>query len=300
MNEINEKKILQLFDESDMLEISKSDDKLRRSERNPKKRLLDTYSFSPLARTILEGQTPATKIRLMHDFEKDNYDISEIEDIEENKDLSFEYYENKEVGTFLESWFCANLKCPGCNSSLLKYENLSMPIVDIKCSNEKHDKQHGPKYYQIKSTESDKTYRGKKYFSLQDKYIKVGSTKYGKFCHEIKLGEESKYNLLIGYICIEYNYNPNNFRLINIDIDKSFFVIPNILLQPANEDDKKLMYYSYIPDEKIPTIIFNEKICEVFLFKDIQINDKKMFRNIDLNEIFTYSKYVQKMINFSG
>jgi hypothetical protein len=292
---INQQYILNLFDSSDMLEIEKSDEMLRRSERNPKKRSLE-YGLSPIAKRILEAHTPISRGKLEVDVIEDNFKILKIEDKQEERDLSFEFYENPEVGVFLEKWICVNLTCPGCSGKLIKYASNSMPVVDIKCSNKEHDEKYGPKYYQVKSTESGKIHGGQPYFSLTNKFIKVGSTRFGKICHEVSLGDDiSKRKMLIGYICIEYNYDQNNFRLINFDMKKSFFVIPDLLKTANNDDEKKEQYYTYLDEGKIPKITYNDKLCEIYLFEQIKLS-KDLFRNIDLNQRFIENKYYEPIV----
>ncbi len=289
---INQQYILNLFDSSDMLSIHKSEDKLKRSERISRKRPLE-YGLSPNAKRILEAHTPISRAKLEVDFVKDNLKVLKIEEKQEERDLSFEFYENPEVGVFLEKWICVNLTCPGCSGKLIKYASNSMPVVDIKCSNKDHDEKYGPKYYQVKSTESGTSHGGQPYFSLTNKFIKVGSTRFGKICHEVSLGDDiNKRKMLIGYICIEYNYDQNNFRLINLDMKKSFFVIPDLSKAATNDDEKKEQYYTYLDEGKIPKITFNEKLCGIYLFEQIKLS-KDLFRNIDLNEIFIEKKYFE-------
>lgn len=292
---ITHKYILNMFENSDLIQIEKSDGTLRRTERVPQKRKIEEYGFSPQAKKVLDAYTPITRKYLEEDFLEDDSRLLKLENKQEEKDESFEFYENKEVGVFLEKWICANLTCPGCSGKLVKYASSNMPVVDIMCSNKEHDAKFGPKYYQVKSTESNNWFGNHKYFSLKDKYIKVGSTRFGKLSHEVTLGDEENKKIVIGYICIEYVYSPNSARSININMKKSFFVIPDLTKIPSSDDEKKERYYEYLDNlenPKIPIITFNDKICDIYLFEQIKLDklDKDIFRNIDLNQIFLEKK----------
>jgi hypothetical protein len=116
----------------------------------------------------------------------------------------------------------------------------------------------------------------------------VGSTRFGKISHEVTVGDEENKSIVIGYICIEYTYPPFSWRTINIDMKNSFFVIPDLIKKPLNEDEKKEKYYEYLDNPempKIPIITFNNKFCDVYLFEQIKL-DKDMFKSIDLNQRF--------------
>ena len=291
--------ILNMFDNSDLIQIEKTDETLRRTERVPQKRKLEEYGFSPDAKRILAAHTPITRKYLEGDFLEDDMRLLRLEEKQEEKDESFEVYENKEVGVFLERWICANLKCPACLGKLVKYASNNMPVVDIMCSNKDHDAKFGPKYYQVKSTEQGKLHMGQPYFSLKDKYIKVGSTRFGKPIHEVTLGDEENKKILIGYICIEYIYpDRNNMRRITINMNTSFFVVPDLTKVPANDDERRKSYYKYIENSKlpkIPQITFDQDLCDVYLLKQInldKINIKiDIFKNIDLNQRFVETDF---------
>ena len=131
--------ILNMFDNSDLIQIEKTDQLLRRTERVPQKRPREELGLSPAAKRILAAYTPRTRKYLEEDFISDDLRLLRLEEKQEEKDESFELYENKEVGVFLEKWICANFKCPGCLGKLVKYASSNMPVVDIMCSNKEHD-----------------------------------------------------------------------------------------------------------------------------------------------------------------
>jgi hypothetical protein len=228
------------------------------------------YMFSPNTIKLLESFTPGTRKYMAHDLEIDDTKIYNAEQKSEEKDELYEFFENTAVGIFLEKWVCCYLRC-NCGDRFVKYENPNMPVVDIKCrdQNKSHSiEHHGPQYYQIKSSELYKTYRGYEYFQLEPyQYIHTGSIRFGKICHEIKINDPDK-SLLIGYICIKYKYNTDS----NINIDK----LQSFILQPKYKFDKpidtNLQYYVYgDTDIKKPIILFNPVLFNIYRFQQIQV-----------------------------
>lgn len=282
---INEDYIYNLFETQPKKEIIITGEK-RRSDRlqTEKVKSMD-YSLSPMAHNILEYLTPTSKKRMIYDMQFDDINLEKKILLEEDKDPLYTYFENNEVGIFMELWLCSNLLCPGCKiGKLLKYLNPNMPVVDVMCSNDNHTIEYGPKYYQIKTTEKDASFGGYKYFSLKDKYIHTGSKKYGSLSHQIKLGDGiNKKKILIGYICVEYVRNVQNNRFISIDLNTSFILIPKLELTPTSLIKSDLEYYKYF-DSDIPIITFNESLFQIYTFKIYDNND--LFKNINIDLIF--------------
>jgi hypothetical protein len=162
MQQITEDYIYNLFETSNIVQITEVQE-LRRTDRiiQPKQ---NVGLFSPNAQQILNRLTPISRQRMIEDFNIDDLKILKQESIQEEIDETFIYFENQEVGQFLESWVCFNMRCPGCNGILYKYQSKNMPVVDVKCINPNHLLNNGPKYYQIKATESGTTFRGQKIF----------------------------------------------------------------------------------------------------------------------------------------
>ncbi len=283
---INEEYIYNLFETQNKKEIIINGIK-RKSERL-KIQLTEQNetSLSPNAKNILEYLTPYSKERMINDMISDDKDLKIEEILEENNDIEYTYFENKEVGTFMELYICSNFICPGCKKGkLLKYINPNMPIIDAICSSDEHKYEHGPKYYQIKTTEKDTSYNGMKYFDKKLKYIHTGSKKYGKLCHEVKLGDDfNKKKILISYICIQYTKNE---RIISIDLNESFIIIPNLYMEAITLEENELKYYSYL-DTKIPYITFNLSLCNLYTFKIY----KNINININLDLIFDMKPYI--------
>jgi hypothetical protein len=248
-----------------------------------------------LTEEILEHLSPISKLLMSRLFDKDDKLLEKMDEEEEILDKIYTYFENKEVGTYMELWVCSNIICPGCKTGiLLKYKSLSQPVVDVMCSNPEHNILiHGPKYYQIKATQKGKTMNGKRYFSMNESYIKVGSRRFGNNAHEIKISDDINIKkVLIGYICIEYTRESEDSRIINIDKKNSFILIPNInhnLI--VGEEDK--YYYKYIEhSDKFPTVIFNPELFTIIDFSILSI--LRINSKVNLDDKYDFFESVQK------
>jgi hypothetical protein len=158
-----------------------------------------------------------------------------------------------------------------------------MPAIDVKCSNDKHTiEQHGPKYYQIKATESGKMWNGFKYFSLEDKYICTGSFRFGLNCHVMTSTDKDK-DILIGYICLAYTRSATSDEHIILHESESFILKPNLLFQPKNAEEALWTYYSYLHTGN-PRITFHIEMFEVIGLPD-NINC-----NINTNTVYDAEK----------
>jgi hypothetical protein len=251
--------------------------RLRPTTLKPKPKI---YTYTP-GKEILNSLSPISKLRMIQSFREDDKKIDNKDKEQERLDKEYTYFEPTEVGIHMELWVCSQMKCPGCKGDLLKYQSVSQPVVDVKCSNHLHNIfEHGPKYYQIKATEKGTNMNGKKYFSLRDKYIKVGSRKFGQNAHEIKVSDdEQKKRVLIGYICIEYTKNEGS-REITIDGNTSFILIPNLSYQLKVGDIDKL-YYEYIQQDKFPTVQFNLDFFTIIRFRELATQNLILIVNLD-------------------
>lgn len=252
--------------------------------------------ITPVTKAIIDSLSPYSQKRMRMDIEEDNKRLRLSETKDEDIDPDYTYFENKEIGLFLEKWYCANYLCV-CGKKFVKYTNKNMPIIDIRCSNIKHDIQkYGPIYYQIKSTESNTTFNGYKYFDLSKHYIHTGSKKYGELCHNIKTNDIDK-NLLIGYICISYKkYEDDSDNKIQIIEKESFKLAPKIDFNSSSE-----LYYKYIdppPYKNAIIIMFNEKICNIELIKKNIINIHQQFNELTLDDEFFYMKYIKYKLKY--
>ena len=220
---------------------------------------LNQTTLSPASETLLSYFSPETQKKLAGDFIRDELAITNSLKKLELDDPDYINFDPKSVGIYLEFWVCVNIPCPGCKHKLYKYANPNMPVVDVRCINPHHNNTMGPIYYQIKATNKGTTYLDYKYFSYDKNYISVGSVDYGKICHEITADNIDYRDILIGYICIEYNYTDDILNTINIDMDKSFILIPNLQFKPTILQ-KDLTYYRYIRTVPSPIITFNNNM----------------------------------------
>lgn len=253
---INEKpieldKIKYLFENEDILELE-----LLRERVRIKEEVKEDYLLTPYTKKIYESLDTVEKARFIEDIMIDDIKIRDIEnkinDVNYNPDpLIYDYLE------YIISYFS---KCPVCGmNTLRKYANISMPIIDIVCIND-----HPPnktRYFQIK-TSNGTLFKGLPYFSKREKFIKVGSRKYGENVH--KITNNIKYNdyqdMLIGYICIEYT---NLEDKIKINPTNSFYIIP----ETSNNIE-----YQYIENNIIKFNTQPKNLFDIFNFIDIPKN----------------------------
>jgi hypothetical protein len=243
-------------------------------ELRPRKLHPGIYTNTP-GRVILHGLSPESRKHMIKDFKTDDKRIHEMYQEQEKLDNEYTYFEYPEVGNHMELWVCTHMKCPGCKTGeLLKYRSMSQPVVDVKCSNPIHDiYKHGPKYYQIKATQKGTNMNGKQYFSLNEKYIKVGSKRFGKNAHEIKVSDNENKRVLIGYICIEYTKTEGS-RIITIVNSTSFILIPNLSYKLKVGDVDKF-YYEYIDQgDTFPTVTFYKEFFRIITFGELGITSK--------------------------
>jgi len=242
----------------------------------------DMVSSDTIETALMEYEQSDKRDILKKGFESDDEQIKLLEEEQGIKDFLYKYFENKDVGVFMEKWICANIRCT-CSGKFAKYSNPNMPVVDIKCINPGHDINiHGPKYYQVKSTEIGTKMFDFEYFQLNPyQLLFVGSPSYGKYSHEIKGGDIDK-RTLIGYICIKYK--KINDSTININKDVSFILIPNMQVTPELQME---LYYTYIEGMRKPMIRFNTKLFTIQFMKTI---------DIDMSQINIYTRYDEKPI----
>ncbi len=240
----------------------------------PSKRVALSTPLSPASEGLLELFSPETQATLRKDFMDDDETIKKITKSSELDDPNYIHFNsNPKIGIDLELWVCVNIKCPGCSEKLYKYSSPSMPAVDVRCNNSAHGLEHGPKYYQIKATESGTTYNSLKYFNLDDKnvnfnYICTGSYRFGYNCHVMTPNDSDK-DILIGYICLAYNKSKSDENII-LDTTNSFILKPNLSFIPKSDEQKSWTYYKYL-DEKNPRITFHREMFEIIRLPSISI-----------------------------
>ena len=241
--------------------------------------------LSPQAIEILSNLSPDSQHRLAREFYLENIKhhalINQVDD-----DPDYYLFNPRANGLYLEFWVCANIPCPICGEKLYKYANPNMPAVDVLCIH--HTLKKGVKYFQIKATQSDaRALGGLKYFNFTDgtlNHIFIGSKRFGHNCHVIIATDDTNRDLLIGYICIEYNMTANN--KIKIDIKNSILLLPNTTFEP-NIQQNNLTFYSYIINPVYPNkaiITFNSEMVKKISFSDFY-NDKQIINKIISNPI---------------
>ena len=253
----------------------------------PSKRVASSPAsdFSPASERLLESFSPATRAHLEKDFKKDDDIITAIGGNLEFEDPNYIIFNsNPKIGTDLELWVCVYIPCPGCGEKLYKYSSPGMPAIDVRCNNPRHIlENHGPKYYQIKATESGKTWSGFKYFSLDENdsrlnYICTGSFRFGYNCHVMTSTDKDK-DILIGYICLAYTKSTTSDEHIILNKSESFILKPNLLFQPTDAQ-KEWTYYTYV-DRIHPRITFHREMFEVIKFKDNKIINTNTIYNAE-------------------
>ena len=244
-------KIKYLFENEAILELELLEDRVRIDEE-----VKEEYVLTPYTKKIYESLDTVEKDKFIKDIIIDDIKIRDLE----NKINDLNYNPDPLIYDYLEYIISYFSKCPVCGmNTLRKYANISMPVIDIVCIND-----HPPnktRYFQIK-TSNGNLFKGLPYFSKTDKFIKVGSRKYGENVH--KITNDIKYNgyqdMLIGYICIEYT---NLEDIIKVNISNSFYIIPEVT---------NYLQYQYIENN---TIKFNtppKNLSEIFNFNNIPKN----------------------------
>lgn len=224
------------------------------------------------------------------------YDDDLITKITKYEDEKDEIYVNTEnFGKLIEVYIADNFYCPVCkNKTLRRYVRDNFPAVDLVCVNEKHFFDHGVKFFQVKSMIQHSLFNGKSYFSLEEKYIHVGSYKYGKIIHNIGHLEPNYYcnrKILLGYICVTIGRMSESN--VSINPSKSFFVLPkiNIMINKKLFNDNDIIssddvivsddiqqFYKYIDN----TNDYPNKDSHVIQFSE------------NLNDIITFNEYLQR------
>lgn len=234
---------------------------------------------SPESRKIINRLDESEALRYIQDYIRENEIAQIIQNDIDIRDPDFTYSSSSEVGVLLEYWVCANMKCPICEGELHKYALTNMPVIDVKCSNDAHTFNMGPKYFQIKATESNSN--GLLYFTLKrfldnmNGFITVGSRRAGIFSHNVKpsrivRGDTTSMNLLIGYICIEYTYYSANNRNIKLNLHNSFILLPQTKIKRSLIKKPNNYYYEYIDTiTGKPTIKYNPEFVQMLRFKSL-------------------------------
>lgn len=247
-----------------------------RPVRNVPKVNYNEQLLSPRSEMLLDLLTPISKEKLRKQFIMDDMEVINME--EDDTDPLYSYFESTEIGVYMEFWICHNIKCQ-CGGKFMKYINVNKPIVDIRCVNPAHKLEHGPKYYQIKTTLSGSVYNGYTYFSSKKQYIFVGSKRKGYYAHYLKPTDNLE--TLIGYMCIEYD--KINDTTIKINLDRSFIISPNMT---SKIDD---YFYKYITLSGNDAVLYNINMCNVYTLRQIY-NDNNIINITHKYDTIIYNK----------
>jgi hypothetical protein len=238
---------------------------------------MDIKLVSPFTQTILSNLSDEDAKKYLKDYLRENEILKKIQEKIDENDPEFKFTSPSQVGIVLEYWVCAHIKCPVCDGELHKYSFNNMPVIDVRCSNEKHTFNSGPKYFQIKVSEENAALL---YFTLNrfldhmNGFITVGSERLGKFSHKVTPGgvmnkrNDDDKRLLIGYICITYTYISTNNRYIKVNLHKSFILLPSTTINEKSINMINDYYYKYINTiTNKPTIVYNPEFVDMIRFE---------------------------------
>lgn len=301
----SKKDLYNLFTKTDLVdsEFIASSKKIYQTKNN----LLNASYLSPMSKLIYESVPDDDKERILKDLILDN---EYIDKLDENDPDYIDKLQNNKLGLYMEDFVCHYIKCPVCHEKTLrKFKIKNMPVIDVVCINtEHHNKFLDTKFFQIKISVDNNYY-------FNQKYILVGSKKYGFNCHEI-YGSDNILNkqTLIGYICLSLNEVKDN--IYKISEKKSFILIPNI----SNHNSEK--YYEYInyPNRfnhnvitwnknlvyqiSLKNLIDSWMVDTNSIFYDASIiknpyNQKSIKKRLDFNQLAGYKyKYIKYKLKY--
>ncbi len=209
----------------------------------PKKPRAVTTDLTPMAKSIYDAVSPASKPRILVDLMSDSADIDAIENKMFDLDPDYqEKMENQGLGFFMEEYICVHGFCPVCKQQTLrKYQQHNIPVVDLVCINTEYHLQNNECFlFQVKISLSNN------YFSLNQLKIVVGSKIFGGPAHTIKGTDSINDKLIVpGYICLKLNNYPSELQTYVIDRRNSFVLIPNY------NDGSDDYYYQYTGKKSI-------------------------------------------------
>jgi hypothetical protein len=245
-------KIMHLFRTSVLLSVQNNIPRSRRKV-SKTKMIGQISSITPTTQNILDQEdSPARKL-LLERIRMDDAEINNILLKSDNDDPDYvDKMRANMLGFFMEDYVAVNMKCPLCGGDFYVFENPAMPVVDLACSNrENHISENTCYLYQIKiTTENEKS----SYFSLENKFISVGSRKYGEIPHSITPKSDNKW-ICPGYICLVIDTEHIDNYYINYS--KSFILIPEY------QCDSPDPFYQYLEDCVRPRIQWNTKCVKV-------------------------------------
>lgn len=161
----------------------------------------------------------------------DDKDIAALDEIAAERDLDFIGSYN--IGKYAEIYVSLNMRCPCCGEKSLKlFRNPNMPVIDLVCINPIHDQKLGPRLWQVKASKTDT------YFSLDNRFITVGSRNWGNYVHL----DDAEVDIRIGYICLKVDDVHEFDKKVNLR--KSFVIYPPNNLYVYEEKNNVLLNYN--------------------------------------------------------
>lgn len=274
---------------------------------NPKVKYVGTWTPELIKNLKSNGIDNDMIDEILNEFEQDDKDVLEqiakktkIED-----DSDSEYVETGNKGKYIECWIADNMCCPCCGeNSLRRYVKDNMPCIDLICINPKHKFHNGVKFFQVKAKKESIESTIYSNFNLGSRQIHTGSKNIGKYIHNIYTNNDF-YNLLIGYICIEYKLSViENVGEKILITNKSFVVLPKIYLE-----QKKNLFRDEFEDKDNKKIDFEDKIINLdklnIIVNNITYDDNKKnlyywyINNDPLDNIIEFSVLNNIIIPFS-
>ena len=235
---------------------------------------------------------------LINQFDEDDKKLVEkMEKKNKIEDGSEAYIETGNKGKYIECWIADNMNCPCCGQKTLRrYVKPNLPCIDLMCINQEHNFHDGVKFFQVKAKFSEIISPKYMNFNYELKHIHTGSKNIGKYIHDIIIHDDF-YNLLIGYICIEYSKNIDNKENENITITKnSFIVLPKINIR----EKKKLSYDDEMIVNDVNGNINNDKKNDKIIYDDYKSNRYYWYINNDPNKnIIEFNIHNNNIIFFS-
>lgn len=184
---------------------------------------LGEANMTPISKMIASTVTPGPKrARFIRDIQRDDLELQKQEVLQDYDDPDYqEKLEQGGIGILMENFLVHYGHCPICGQQTLrKYGPVTMPVVDLVCSNVGAH-QNSCRLWQVKVS------AGTGYFNVENSMITVGSKAKGYNAHQV-LGTDGLQDKLLvpGYICISlHRVNENMYRIVD---NESFVLIPQV------------------------------------------------------------------------
>jgi hypothetical protein len=242
--------------------------------------------LSPGAKIIYDNvSTPEKEMLLSYGFNEDNKYIDKSEE-KELRDLYYEELTKTELGYYMESYVCDNLRCPNCGNKLLKFLRKNMPLVDLICENAMDHLSNNLCYlWQVKTTIESENY-------FSNYHLTMTKNGYANIMLGIKPDVEHDIKMLqIGFICIHLVREDDHTYHINKS--KSFILNPELRILTPDEH-----YYHVVSQttDKLE-VRWNPMLVKMIFFNVLRytlpiINTNYVYQEVDkrMSPIFKGAK----------